>query len=141
MEVKINKSWQEKLNGEFEKDYFKKLSSFVKEEYLSKAVYPLPENLFQAFNLCPFDKIKIVIIGQDPYHGPKQAHGLCFSVQAGTKNPPSLKNIFKEIESDLEITMSNSGDLSDWAKQGVLLINATLSVLAGHAGSHQNKGW
>ncbi len=141
MEIKIDKSWSEKLKQEFEKEYFQELTSFVKEEYLSKTVYPLPKNLFRAFNLCPFNKTKVVIIGQDPYHGPKQAHGLCFSVQEGTKNPPSLKNIFKEIESDLGVTMSDSGDLSNWAKQGVLLLNATFSVLAGHASSHQNKGW
>ncbi len=141
MKVKIERSWREKLNKEFEKEYFQKLTTFVREEYLNKKIYPLPENLFRAFGLCPFNKTKVVIIGQDPYHGPGQAHGLCFSVQAGTVNPPSLKNIFKEIESDLGIKMSQSGDLSNWAKQGVLLINATLSVVARNAGSHQNKGW
>jgi uracil-DNA glycosylase len=141
MKVKINKSWSKELDKEFEKEYFQKLTSFVKKEYLSKKVYPSPENLFRAFDLCPFNKTKVVILGQDPYHGPKQAHGLCFSVQTGTKNPPSLKNIFKEIEDDLNIKMSNSGDLSGWSKQGVLLLNATLSVLAGQAGSHQNRGW
>lgn len=141
MKVKIDKSWQKKFNNELKKEYFQKLITFLKQEYLSKLVYPLPENLFQAFNLCPYNKIKVVVIGQDPYHGPKQAHGLCFSVQAGTKKPPSLKNIFKEIEDDLKIKMSNSGDLTNWAKQGVLLLNATLSVLDGNAGSHQGKGW
>ncbi len=141
MKIKIEDSWKQQLNHEFKKEYFKKLTNFIKKEYLSKKVYPKPENIFQAFNLCPFDKTKVVIIGQDPYHGPKQAHGLCFSVQTETKNPPSLKNIFKEIESDLNIRMSDSGDLTNWAKQGVLLLNATLSVLAGQAGSHQGKGW
>jgi uracil-DNA glycosylase len=141
MNVKIEKSWEKELSDEFEKDYFKKLAQFVKQEYLSKKVYPKPENVFRAFNLCSFDNVKVVIIGQDPYHGPRQAHGLCFSVQKGTTNPPSLKNIFKEIESDLDVKMSESGDLGGWAKQGVLLLNATLTVLAGSAGSHQRKGW
>ncbi len=141
MEVEIDKSWQKRLKSEFEKEYFQKLTTFVKEEYLSKKVYPRPENLFRAFDLCPFDNTKVVIIGQDPYHGPRQAHGLCFSVQADIQNPPSLRNIFKEVESDLKIKMSDSGDLTNWAKQGVLLLNATLSVLSGNAGSHQNKGW
>ena len=141
MNIKIEKSWQKELVSEFEKDYFKNLASFVREEYITKKVYPKPENLFRAFDLCPFDKVKVVIIGQDPYHGLNQAHGLCFSVQKGIQNPPSLKNIFKEVSDDLNIRMSDSGDLSSWAKQGVLLLNATLTVLAGQAGSHQLKGW
>jgi len=141
MNVKIDKSWKKKLRSEFEKEYFQNLVQFVRQEYLNKTVYPRPENVFRAFKLCPFDKLKVVILGQDPYHGPRQAHGLCFSVQEGVNNPPSLKNIFKEIESDLGKQMSASGDLSKWAEQGVLLINATFTVLAGSAGSHQKKGW
>ncbi len=141
MNVKIEKSWARELASEFEKDYFKNLASFVRAEYTSKKVYPKPENVFAAFDLCPFDKIKVVILGQDPYHGPGQAHGLCFSVERGIQNPPSLKNIYKEIESDLGIEMSKSGNLTSWAKQGVFLLNATLTVLASQAGSHQKKGW
>ena len=141
MNVKIEKSWEKELSSEFEKNYFKNLTSFVTKEYASKKVYPKPENVFRAFDLCPFDKTKVVIIGQDPYHGAGQAHGLCFSVQRGIQNPPSLKNIFKEIADDLGIKMSDSGDLSSWASQGVLLLNATLTVLATQAGSHQKKGW
>jgi len=141
MNIKIEKSWARELASEFEKEYFKKLTSFVREEYLHKRIYPRPENIFNAFNLCSFDNTKVVILGQDPYHGPGQAHGLCFSVQKGVQNPPSLKNIFKEVEDDLGLKLSGSGDLSSWAKQGVLLLNATLSVQAGLAGSHQHKGW
>lgn len=141
MKVKIEKSWANELNEEFEKDYFKNLAEFVRSEYTNKKIFPKPENIFAAFDLCPFAKVKVVIIGQDPYHGPGQAHGLCFSVQKGIQNPPSLKNIFKEIEDDLAIKMSGGGDLSSWAKQGVLLLNATLTVIAGIAGSHQQKGW
>lgn len=141
MNVKIEQSWKNELEEEFEKEYFKNLTKFVKNEYLTKKVYPKPENIFKAFDLCPFDKVKVIILGQDPYHGPKQAHGLCFSVQKGIQNPPSLKNIFKEIENDLGIKMSGNGELNSWAKQGILLINATLTVLAGQAGSHQHKGW
>jgi uracil-DNA glycosylase len=141
MNVKIEKSWAHELTSEFEKEYFKNLASFIHKEYLNKKIYPKPENIFRAFDLCPFNKTKIVIIGQDPYHGPNQSHGLCFSVQKGIQNPPSLKNIFKEIENDLKIKMSTSGDLSSWAKQGVLLLNATLTVIANQAGSHQQKGW
>jgi len=141
MNIKIEKSWARELAPEFEKEYFKKLTSFVREEYLHKKVYPRPENIFNAFNLCSFDNTKVVILGQDPYHGPGQAHGLCFSVQKGVQSPPSLKNIFKEVEDDLGLKLSGSGDLSSWAKQGVLLLNATLSVQAGLAGSHQHKGW
>lgn len=141
MNVKINNSWKKELQEEFKKDYFIKLASFVRQEYLNKKVYPKPENIFQAFELCPFNKVKLVLLGQDPYHGPGQAHGLSFSVQHGINNPPSLQNIFKEIENDLQIKMSGHGNLSNWAKQGVLLLNATLTVIARQAGSHQNKGW
>jgi uracil-DNA glycosylase len=141
MEVKIEPSWKKELNAEFEKPYFKELADFVHQEYLDRTIYPKPENIFRAFDLCPFDKVKVVLLGQDPYHGPNQAHGLAFSVQNGIKNPPSLKNIFKEIESDLGIKLSGKGDLSNWAKQGVLLLNATLTVIANQAGSHQKKGW
>lgn len=141
MKVKIEESWQDKLQEEFEKDYFKNLAKFVRNEYQNKTVYPLPENIFKAFELCPFNNVRVVILGQDPYHGPHQAHGLCFSVQAGIQNPPSLKNIFKEIVNDLGLKMSGSGDLTPWARQGVFLLNATLTVLAGQAGSHQHKGW
>jgi uracil-DNA glycosylase len=142
MEVAIEPSWKKHLAQEFEKPYFKELTDFVKEEYTSAKVYPAPKNLFRAFELTPFDEVKVVILGQDPYHGAGQAHGLSFSVVAGVRNPPSLQNIFKEIENDIgEKPRSDSGDLSRWAKQGVLLLNATLTVRAGAAGSHQNKGW
>lgn len=138
---KLENSWKNELSPEFEKEYFKSLTAFVRDEYLYKKVYPAPENLFRAFESTPFDAVRVVILGQDPYHGPGQAHGLCFSVPRGVANPPSLKNIFKEIETDQEIKMSGSGDLSPWTKQGVFLLNATLSVLANQAGSHQHKGW
>ncbi len=139
--VKIEPSWKKALSSEFEKSYFKELSGFVKEEYLGQIVYPLPKDVFRAFDLCPFDQVKVVILGQDPYHGPKQANGLCFAVHEGVDLPPSLKNIFKEIESDLGVKPIQSGDLSRWAKQGVLLLNATLTVRARTPGSHQKKGW
>jgi uracil-DNA glycosylase len=141
MDVRIEQSWKVRLNNEFEKEYFVKLSEFVKEEYRTKTVFPPGSFIFNAFELCPFDKVKAVIIGQDPYHGPGQAHGLCFSVRDGVEFPPSLKNIFKEIGSDLGYTPSGSGDLSRWARQGILLLNATLTVRAHVAGSHQKKGW
>jgi uracil-DNA glycosylase len=141
MEVKIEESWKEVLKEEFEKDYFVKLTSFVRQEYKGKTIYPKASNIFNAFNLCPFDKVKVVILGQDPYHEPNQAHGLCFSVLEPTPAPPSLKNIFKEINLDLGITPHESGDLTRWASQGVLLLNATLTVEAHKAGSHQGKGW
>lgn len=141
MEVKIEESWKEVLKEEFEKDYFVKLTSFVRQEYKEKTIYPKASNIFNAFNLCPFDKVKVVILGQDPYHEPNQAHGLCFSVLEPTPAPPSLKNIFKEINLDLGITPHESGDLTRWASQGVLLLNATLTVEAQKAGSHQGKGW
>ena len=141
MDVKIETTWKSKLIDEFEKDYFIKLSEFVKDEYKAKTIYPPGSLIFNAFNLCPFQKVKAVIIGQDPYHGPGQAHGLCFSVRDGVDFPPSLINIFKEIESDIGINKPLSGNLERWAKQGVLLLNATLTVRAHLAGSHQKKGW
>jgi len=140
MDVRIEPAWKERLKEEFEKEYFLKLSEFVKEEYRNKTVYPPGSLIFNAFNLCPFDKVKAVIVGQDPYHGPGQAHGLCFSVREGVPFPPSLVNIFKEIESDLG-SRPAKGDLTRWAVQGVLLLNATLTVRADMAGSHQRKGW
>ena len=139
--MKIDETWKEVLKEEFEKDYFVNLTSFVRQEYKGKTIYPKASNIFNAFNLCPFDKIKVVILGQDPYHEPNQAHGLCFSVLDPTPAPPSLKNIFKEINLDLGITPLESGDLTRWASQGVLLLNATLTVEAHKAGSHQGKGW
>ncbi len=141
MEVSIEKSWKNELKDEFETDYFKNLSEKVREAYLSRTVYPPPKLVFNAFNLCPFDKVEVVIIGQDPYHGPGQAHGLCFSVQDGVVTPPSLKNIYKEIKDDLGKDIPPSGNLERWAKQGVLLLNATLTVEQAEAGSHQGWGW
>lgn len=141
MNVRIEKSWGERLAPEFEKDYFKTLVGFVKREYSLGTVYPAGQYIFNAFDHCPFDKVKVVILGQDPYHEPGQAHGLCFSVEDGTPYPPSLMNIFKEIESDLGKPMPRSGNLLRWADQGVLLLNATLTVRAHQAGSHQNRGW
>lgn len=141
MDVKIEKSWKSRLDEEFQKDYFIRLSGFVKEEYGSKIVYPPGGLIFNAFNLCPFEKVKAIIIGQDPYHGPGQAHGLCFSVKDGVAFPPSLINIFKEIESDMGYKTFRSGNLERWSSQGVLLLNATLTVRAHMAGSHQKKGW
>ena len=141
MNVRIEESWKQKLTPEFEKDYFIKLTEFVRAEYASKTIYPPAKLIFNAFDHCPFDDVKVVIIGQDPYHGPDQAHGLCFSVAEGVPNPPSLQNIFKEIMSDLGKPMPANGDLTRWARQGVLLLNATLTVQAHQAGSHQRKGW
>lgn len=141
MDVAIEQSWKQRLSGEFEKEYFKRLVAFVKDEYRRGPVYPAGPDIFRAFDMCPFDQVKVVILGQDPYHEPRQAHGLSFSVQDGTPYPPSLINIFKEIESDLGRPVPKSGDLTRWAKQGVLLLNATLTVRAHQAGSHQNKGW
>jgi uracil-DNA glycosylase len=141
MDVRIETGWKERLNPEFEKPYFTQLTDFVRHEYTGKTIYPPAKLIFNAFDLCPFDKVKVVIIGQDPYHGPGQAHGLCFSVNKGVAFPPSLINIFKEIESDLGKPMPANGDLTRWADQGVLLLNATLTVRAHQAGSHQNKGW
>lgn len=141
MDVTIDSSWKSLLKDEFEKEYFIRLTEFVREEYKTKTVYPPAGLIFNAFNLCPFPGVKVVIIGQDPYHGPGQAHGLCFSVRDGIGFPPSLLNIFKEIELDMGIKRPVSGNLERWARQGVLLINATLTVRAHLAGSHQKKGW
>lgn len=141
MEVKIEPSWKERLTDEFNKEYFINLVHFVKSEYKSKTIYPPGKLIFNAFEQCPFDQVKVVILGQDPYHEPRQAHGLCFSVNDGIQFPPSLDNIFKEIETDLGIQKPISGNLLRWAQQGVLLLNATLTVRAHQAGSHQNKGW
>jgi uracil-DNA glycosylase len=141
MDVKIENSWKSILKNEFEKDYFISLTSFIKEEYSTNTIYPAGKNIFNAFDKCPFDKVKVVILGQDPYHEPGQAHGLCFSVPEGEKFPPSLQNIFKEIRGDMSYEPFNNGNLSRWAEQGVLLLNATLTVRAHQAGSHQNKGW
>ena len=140
-DVKIEDSWKVALQDEFSKSYFKDLSLFVRREYEASVVYPSPKNIFRAFDLCPFEKVKVVIIGQDPYHGPRQANGLCFAVNEDVALPPSLKNIFKEIKDDIGISPEQNGDLSRWAKQGVLLLNATLTVSANSPGSHQNKGW
>lgn len=139
--VKMDPSWKAALEGEFDKPYWKKLTQFVKDEYMNGKIYPPPKDIFRAFDLCPFDEVKVVILGQDPYHGVAQANGLCFAVHAGVALPPSLKNIYKEIEDDVQITLENNGDLSRWARQGVLLLNATLTVRAATPGSHQNKGW
>lgn len=141
MDVKIDLSWKQRLGPEFEKDYFKSLTTFVKTEYHNHLVFPPGKLIFNAFNLCSFDDLKVVILGQDPYHGPEQAHGLCFSVNDGVKFPPSLRNIFKEIEQDLKLPVPTSGNLERWASQGVLMLNATLTVRSGEAGSHQKKGW
>lgn len=140
--VDIDPSWYEVLNDEFEKPYFNELVNFLRSEKESgQTIYPPGSRIFAAFNLTPFDKVKVVIIGQDPYHGPGQANGLCFSVAGDIKIPPSLVNIFRELQSDLGIAMPKNGCLDKWAEQGVLLLNATLTVRAGMAGSHQNKGW
>lgn len=142
MEVSIEPFWKEALAGEFDKSYFSELATFVKDEYKTATVYPPPKFIFRAFELTPFNQVKVVILGQDPYHGPGQANGLSFAVAEGMRNPPSLQNIYKELESDLGEPLKNpSGDLSRWAEQGVLLLNATLTVRGGAAGSHQNKGW
>lgn len=142
MNVKIEQSWKDALAGEFDKDYFIKLTEFVRNEYLAgHAVYPAPQNIFNAFNLCPLPDVKVVIIGQDPYHEPGQAHGLCFSVLPPTPVPPSLINIYKEIESDLGRPSATHGDLTAWARQGVLLLNSTLTVAAHQAASHAGRGW
>ena len=141
MDVKIEESWKKRLQEEFEKPYFKQLTNFVRSEYTSQIIYPPAKLIFNAFDQCPFENIKVVILGQDPYHGPGQAHGLCFSVNDGIDFPPSLRNIFKEIQNDLGIPIPKSGNLERWARQGVLLLNATLTVRANQAGSHQKKGW
>ncbi len=141
MNVRIEPSWQQRLQPEFDKPYFENLTAFVRNEYATKTVYPPGSQIFAAFDACPFDRVKVVILGQDPYHEPNQAHGLCFSVNDHVPFPPSLQNIFKEIESDLGIPVPQSGNLTRWARQGVLLLNATLTVEAHRAGSHQGKGW
>ncbi len=141
MTFNITPSWKKKLNHELEKPYFKELLDFVTKEFQSKECFPHPDNIFKAFELSSFEDTKVVIIGQDPYHGYGQAHGLCFSVQPHIKVPPSLVNIFKEIKQDLGITIPTHGNLEHWATQGVLMLNATLTVRAGQAGSHQGKGW
>ncbi|MEE3999427.1 uracil-DNA glycosylase [Tenacibaculum sp. FZY0031] len=141
MQVKINDSWKNILQSEFEKPYFENLTSFVKNEYSKHTCYPKGSDIFAAFDFCALEDLKVVILGQDPYHGVGQANGLCFSVHEGIAHPPSLINIFKEIEKDVNISYPKSGDLSRWAKQGVLLLNATLTVRAGEAGSHQKQGW
>ncbi|MBE6306531.1 MAG: uracil-DNA glycosylase [Bacteroidales bacterium] len=141
MEVRIEDSWKARLQIEFDKPYFDSLTQFVRGEYASTTVYPPGREMFAAFDACPFDNVRVVILGQDPYHEPGQAHGLCFSVNDGVPFPPSLVNIFKEIESDLGKPIPSSGNLLRWAQQGVLLLNATLTVRAHQAGSHQNKGW
>lgn len=141
MDVRLEASWKEQLKEEFDKPYFKQLAEFVRAEYSAKTVYPPPACIFQALDLVPFGKVRVVILGQDPYHGPGQAHGLCFSVPEGAPMPPSLRNIFQEIHDDLALPIPKSGNLKHWADQGVLLLNATLTVEAGQAGSHQKKGW
>lgn len=141
MDVKIEPSWKQVLQEEFNKPYFEELTDFVRDEYKSKTVFPPPKDIFKSFDLCPFDKVKVVILGQDPYHGPNQAHGLCFSVNQGVPMPPSLQNIYKEIQSDIGGEMPNHGNLEHWAEQGVFLLNAILSVVAHMPTSHQNKGW
>ena len=141
MNVAIEESWKEVLSPELEKDYFIRLTDFVRQEYQTTTVYPPGKLIFNAFNLCPYPKVKVVIIGQDPYHGPGQAHGLCFSVNDGVPFPPSLQNIFKEIQSDLGSPIPETGNLTRWAEQGVLMLNATLTVRAHQAGSHQRRGW
>jgi uracil-DNA glycosylase len=141
MDVKIEDSWKQVLEAEFKKPYFFELSTRVRDEYLRKTIYPPPHLIFNAFALCPFQEVKVVIIGQDPYHGPGQAHGLSFSVMDGVRIPPSLQNIYKEIRSDIGIEITTDGNLERWAKQGVLLLNATLTVEKSKAGSHQGLGW
>ena len=141
MNVNIHPSWKVQMQPEFDKPYFSELAAFVKEEYKKNTCYPSGSDIFNAFEHCTFENTKVVIIGQDPYHGTGQAHGLCFSVKDGMAHPPSLINIFKEIRDDLDKPYPESGDLTSWADQGVLLLNATLTVRARQAGSHQNKGW
>jgi len=141
MDVKIAPSWKHRLQSEFEKPYFQQLTEFVRHEYQTTAVFPKGRQIFNAFDRCDFDKVKVVIIGQDPYHGDNQANGLCFSVNDGVKTPPSLKNIFKEINTDLNQPIPNSGNLERWADQGVLLLNSILTVRAHTAASHRGKGW
>lgn len=140
-DVRIAQDWKDILGEEFTKPYFDNLVSFVKEEYASQTIYPAGANIFRAFDKCPVDKLKVVIIGQDPYHGPGQANGLCFSVGRGVQFPPSLQNIFKEVQSDIGTPIPDSGELDRWAEQGVLLLNAVLTVRAHQAASHAGRGW
>lgn len=139
--IRITKDWANRLRGEFDKEYFKNLQKFLEDEYSRYNIYPKMENIFNALNSCKFDDVKVVIIGQDPYHEPHQAHGLSFSVEEGVDFPPSLVNIFKEIEDDLKIKVQPSGNLSRWARQGVMLLNTTLTVRRGQANSHRGHGW
>ena len=141
MNVQIEQSWKEVLSNEFDKNYFIHLTQFIRQEYSTKTIYPPGRLIFNAFNSCPFQQVKVVIIGQDPYHGPHQANGLCFSVNDGIETPPSLINIYKEIQQEFGTPVPPSGNLQRWANQGVLLLNATLTVEAHKPGSHQNKGW
>jgi uracil-DNA glycosylase len=141
VDVQIEQSWKARLGGEFEKPYFVALTDFVRQEYQKTRIYPPGSRIFAAFNACPFEDVKVVILGQDPYHGPKQANGLAFSVNDGVRVPPSLVNIYRELESDLGAPPPATGNLERWAQQGVLLLNATLTVRRGSAGSHQGKGW
>ncbi len=141
MDVRIEESWKPVLAEEFSKSYFSELTLFVRNEYKTQTIYPHAKLIFNAFDQCPFNQLNVVILGQDPYHNPGQAHGLCFSVNDGIDFPPSLRNIFKELQNDVGKEIPQSGNLTDWAKQGVLLLNATLTVRANLAGSHQNKGW
>ena len=141
MNVRMEESWKQLLGEEVSKEYFIDLVNFVKDEYQTQKVYPPGSMIFSAFDHCAFNDVKVVIVGQDPYHGPNQANGLCFSVSDGIRQPPSLQNIFKEIKNDLDLDIPESGNLERWAKQGVLLLNATLTVRASQAGSHQGKGW
>lgn len=141
MDVRLDPSWKELLADEFTKSYFKELTDFVRQAYRASVVYPAPANIFRALDLCPVDRVRVVILGQDPYHGPRQAHGLSFSVSEGVRPPPSLQNIFKELQADLGMAPPVSGDLTKWEAQGVLLLNASLTVEAGKPASHQRKGW
>ncbi|HNP77217.1 MAG: uracil-DNA glycosylase [Cyclobacteriaceae bacterium] len=140
-DIRLEESWKSRLSAEFSKPYFSELIQFVRSEYATATVFPPGKEIFRAFDVCRFQDVRVVIIGQDPYHGPGQANGLCFSVRDGVKPPPSLVNIFKEIKNDLGKPIPASGDLERWAQQGVLLLNATLTVRASSPGSHQNKGW
>jgi uracil-DNA glycosylase len=141
MAINIETSWKAVLKEEFDKAYFQNLTLFVKEEYAEHTCYPPAKLIFNAFDSCPFNNVKVIILGQDPYHGPNQAHGLCFSVNEGVPFPPSLNNIFKELRDDISKPIPNSGNLQHWAHQGVLMLNATLTVRGAQAGSHQKKGW
>lgn len=139
--VNIGNDWDEILKGEFEKEYYLNLREFLKREYFTRTVYPDMHDIFNALKLTPYNEVKAVIIGQDPYHGPNQAHGLCFSVQKGVEPPPSLKNIYKELHEDIGMEIPKDGNLTKWAERGVLLMNAVLTVRAGEANSHKGKGW